>query len=57
VPDGPFWDPEADADFLETLRANIRADIPISTHAKHVNDPDFGVVVAEQFLDLMKSGG
>lgn len=53
VPGGPFWDPEADAAFLETLRGAIRKDIPILTYERHVNDPAFGVEVADLFIDLM----
>lgn len=53
-PDGAFWDPEADAAFRERLREQLRSDIPITTHAKHVNDPAFGEEVAERFIDVMK---
>ncbi|MBE3066450.1 MAG: Tm-1-like ATP-binding domain-containing protein [Chloroflexi bacterium] len=53
APGGPFWNPEADAAFLETLRGEIRKDIPILTYERHVNDPKFGVEVADQFIDLM----
>lgn len=53
VPDGPFWNPEADAAFLETLLERIREDIPVLTYERHVNDPAFGVEVATLFLDLM----
>jgi uncharacterized protein (UPF0261 family) len=53
VPGGPFWNPEADAAFLGTLRGGIRKDIPILTYERHVNDPEFGVEVADLFNDLM----
>lgn len=53
VPSGPFWNPEADAAFLETLRSEIRKDIPILTYERHVNDPEFGIEVADLFNDLM----
>ncbi len=53
VPGGAFWNPEADAAFLETLRAGIRKDIPILTYERHVNDPQFGVEVADLFNELM----
>jgi len=53
VPGGPFWNPEADAAFLETLRGGIRKDIPILPYERHVNDPKFGVEVADLFNDLM----
>jgi uncharacterized protein (UPF0261 family) len=53
VPGGPFWDPRADAAFLETLRADIREDIPVLTFERHVNDPQFGREVATLFLEMM----
>jgi uncharacterized protein (UPF0261 family) len=52
-PGGVFWDPEADAAFLEVVRREIRPDIPVLTFARHVNDPAFGVEVAELFIALM----
>ena len=54
VPDGPFWAPEADAAFVETLKAGIRGDIPVHSFDRHVNDPAFGRIVAELFLDMME---
>jgi uncharacterized protein (UPF0261 family) len=53
-PGGVFWNPEADAAFLETVRRELRDDIPIRTFARHVNEPAFGVEVAELFIELMK---
>ncbi|MDX1416193.1 MAG: Tm-1-like ATP-binding domain-containing protein [Candidatus Promineifilaceae bacterium] len=53
VPGGPFWNPEADADFLAALKADIREDIPIITLEKHVNDPEFGRAVAQVFIEMM----
>lgn len=52
-PGGVFWDPEADAAFLATVQAEIRPDIPVLTFARHVNDPAFGVEVAEVFVGMM----
>ena len=52
TPDGPFWDPEADAAFLQALREQMRPDIPIQTFDHHVNDPEFGRTVARLFLEL-----
>jgi uncharacterized protein (UPF0261 family) len=52
VPGGVFWNPEADADFLKTVRSQIRADIPVYTYERHVNAPEFGVEVAELFIKL-----
>lgn len=54
VPGGPFWNPPADAAYLESLRGAIRPDIPILTYARHVNEPAFGVEVAELFIELMQ---
>ncbi|HSG15162.1 MAG TPA: Tm-1-like ATP-binding domain-containing protein [Anaerolineae bacterium] len=53
VPDGPFWDPPADADFLATVRQQMRDDIPVLTYDRHVNDPEFGREVAGLFVDMM----
>jgi len=54
VPGGVFWDPDADAAFLETLRAGLRPDIPVLTYERHVNDPEFGRQVADVFIELMQ---
>ena len=53
VPGGPFWNPEADAAFLKTLRSEIRQDIPVLTFECHVNDPAFGRQVADLFVELI----
>lgn len=55
VPNGPFWNPEADADFLKTVREEIRGDIPVKSYDYHVNDPAFGRIVAQLFIDMMGS--
>ncbi len=54
VPDGPFWDPAADAAFRTALREQLRDDIPMTTHEHHVNDPEFGRLVARLFLELIQ---
>jgi uncharacterized protein (UPF0261 family) len=54
VPDGPFWNPQADRAFLDTLQSEIRADIDVLTYEAHVNDPAFGRQVAELFIKTMK---
>jgi uncharacterized protein (UPF0261 family) len=53
VPGGVFWDPEADAAFLDALRADLRSDIPIITVEDHVNSISFADRVADEFLQLM----
>ena len=55
VPGGVFWDPEADAAFLRTVRSQIREDIPVYTYERHVNSPEFGVEVAELFIKVMEA--
>jgi uncharacterized protein (UPF0261 family) len=52
-PDGVFWDPEADQAFLEELRKQLRPDIPVHEYPLHVNDAEFGVRVADEFLELL----
>jgi uncharacterized protein (UPF0261 family) len=53
VPGGVFWDPEADAGFVDTLRAELRPDIPLTATPHHVNDPEFGVLAAEALLEVL----
>ena len=55
TPGGVFWNPEADAAFLETVRAEIREDIPVYVFERHVNSPEFGMEVANLFIDLMEN--
>jgi uncharacterized protein (UPF0261 family) len=54
VPGGAFWDPAADQAFLTALCADIRADIPVLPHQRHVNDPEFGREVADLFIKMMQ---
>ncbi len=54
VPGGVFWNPEADKAFLDTLKAEIRDDIPVLTFERHVNDPAFGVEVGNLFVTLLE---
>lgn len=56
VPDGPFWDVESDAAFLQELRARLPSHIPVETFENHVNDPEFGIAVADLFVQLLESG-
>jgi len=53
IPGGPFWNPESDEAFLETLKENIREDIPVLLFDVHVNDPIFGEAVADLFIKMM----
>jgi uncharacterized protein (UPF0261 family) len=53
VPDGVFWNPDADTRFLRALRRELRPDIPVSTHPWHINAPEFATAVADRFLALL----
>ncbi|HET6445206.1 MAG TPA: Tm-1-like ATP-binding domain-containing protein [candidate division Zixibacteria bacterium] len=53
VPGGPFWNPEADRDFLITVQKEIKENIPVYTFERHVNDPEFGRETAELFIEMM----
>jgi uncharacterized protein (UPF0261 family) len=55
VPGEVFWNPEADADFLKTVKSQIREDIPVYAYELHVNAPEFGVEVAQLFINLMEN--
>ena len=49
-----FWDPDADAAFVRSLRNDLRPDITIHDFDHHVNDPRFGEIVADLFVDLLR---
>jgi uncharacterized protein (UPF0261 family) len=53
VPGGLFWDPESDAGFLASLKADLRPDIKLSTHPWHINATEFALAVAERFVSLL----
>lgn len=57
VPGGVFWDPDADRAFLTSLRNDLRPDILIHDFEHHVNDPRFGEIVADLFVDLLVHAG
>jgi uncharacterized protein (UPF0261 family) len=53
VPDGVFWNPDADAGFLAELRHRLRPDILIHTRDCHINAPEFARDVVAEFLSLV----
>jgi uncharacterized protein (UPF0261 family) len=57
VPGGPFWNPASDAAFLHELRTHLRPDIPVVTHAHHINDPEFAAAVADRFVAIFSERG
>jgi uncharacterized protein (UPF0261 family) len=56
APEKPFWWPEADQAFSESLKKNIRVDIPVVIMDNNVNDPEFSGKVAQTLLDMLKKG-
>jgi uncharacterized protein (UPF0261 family) len=57
VPGGAFWDPDADAAFVDELRRHLRPDIPVSTHRFHINATEFALAVADRFVELLSTKG
>ncbi|MFM7491168.1 MAG: Tm-1-like ATP-binding domain-containing protein [Actinomycetota bacterium] len=55
TPGGVFWDPEADLLFETSMRSKLNPNIPVVSFALHANSPEFGVVVAQEFLNLIQS--
>jgi len=50
----PFWDPEADRAFIDTLKANLRPDIPVYEMDNNINDPEFADALANKLLEFLK---
>jgi uncharacterized protein (UPF0261 family) len=57
VPGGAFWNEEADAGFLATLRAELRPDIPVHAYPLHINTVEFADAVAGHFVELLRNAG
>ena len=53
APGGPFWWPEANEAFRETIKQHLRADIPVLELDVNVNDPLFARSAAENLLELI----
>jgi uncharacterized protein (UPF0261 family) len=51
----PFWWPEADQAFVDSLKRCLRPDIPVEISDKDVNDPAFSGHVAEKLLEFLKT--
>ena len=50
-----FWNPDADAAFMRTLRANLRSDIPVEEHDLNINDQEFAERCADVLLESLRS--
>ena len=55
APDGPFWWPEANQALFDTLKENLRKDIPVVELDCNVNDPDFSRQCAETLVGMMNA--
>lgn len=52
-PGGDFWDPDADRACFETIRKNLKPDIPYIEIDANINDPAFSGQAARTLLDLI----
>ena len=53
APDQPFHDPVADHALFETLRGGLRPDIECVDMPVNINEPSFGVAMADRLNELM----
>jgi uncharacterized protein (UPF0261 family) len=49
----PFFDPAADRAFIEALKNNLPARIPVIEKESHINDPSFARELAQVLLELL----
>ncbi len=52
-PGGDFWDPDADRACFETIRKNLKPDIPYIEIDANINDPAFSGQAVRTLLDLI----
>jgi uncharacterized protein (UPF0261 family) len=53
APGGPYHWPEADAALFDTLRSNLRKDIPVHEFDTTINEPVFAEAMANGLLEMM----
>lgn len=51
---GQFWDPAADKACYDTIKKNVRADIPVIESDHNINDPEFSDLCANTLLKMLK---
>jgi uncharacterized protein (UPF0261 family) len=54
VEGGPLYEPEADKVYVETLKKELRKDIPVYIRELEINDPVFVTEAAQHLITLMK---
>jgi uncharacterized protein (UPF0261 family) len=57
VEGGPLYDPEADKVYVDTLKKELRDDIPVHIRPLDINEPAFAVEAAEHLIDLVRNSG
>jgi uncharacterized protein (UPF0261 family) len=57
APGQPFDDPVADGALVDALRAGLRPDIECVDLPVNINDPSFGVAMADRLHELMAADG
>ena len=50
-----FYNPDADKVYVETLKRELREDIPVHIVEKDINDPSFASAAAERLIELMRN--
>jgi uncharacterized protein (UPF0261 family) len=50
---GPYSWPEADQALLDSLKRNLRSDIPVHVFDTHINDPAFAEAMARGLLEMV----
>lgn len=53
APGKPFWWPEADQAFVDSLKSKLDPKIPVTIMDKNVNDPEFSGKVAQTMLEML----
>ena len=54
APGGKFWWPEADMALFNSLKENLREDIPLTEMNNNINDPEFAEACADALVEMMK---
>ena len=53
APGQPFWDPEADGAFIDTLRAELAGHVRLTELDHHINDDEFIDFVLSTLITLL----
>jgi uncharacterized protein (UPF0261 family) len=53
-PGGPFWDPAADQECFDAIKANLKPRITVIEMDHNINDPEFSSKAVDILLELLK---